>query len=178
MKKINKKHFAKALTRLGREKGILEQLLADLTDVSEKLNANLELKQYLTNPHISFTDKKKALKVVFQDFISEMTYNFIFLLLKSKALLTLDSIIAEARKNNLDEDSIFELNVESVVPLTAKQEKTLKQLFSIKLEQQIIVKNIINKHLIGGLRLQLGDKVVDSSVIGKISRLQSKISNL
>src|SRR3989339_722512 len=165
MKKINKKHFAKALTRLGREKGILEQLLADLTDVSEKLNANLELKQYLTNPHISFTDKKKALKVVFQDFISEMTYNFIFLLLKSKALLTLDSIIAEARKNNLDEDSIFELNVESVVPLTAKQEKTLKQLFSIKLEQQIIVKNIINKHFVGAmilgdyLKIKEGDEV-------------------
>ncbi len=178
MKIVNLKHYALALTKIGREQGIFDQLLADLHNVSEKINDNPDLKKYLLDSHVSLDLKKKALGLVFQDFVSARTINFILLLVKEKKLEYLTQIITLAQKNYLHQEDIKEIFVETVIPLSAEQEKKLIDLMTAKLEVKILMKNLINKDIIGGMVVTVGDQVFDGSIRGKIRNLKKKINSI
>jgi len=171
------KHYAKALVELGLENSCYEALFTDLTDVDQKINENLEFKKYLTDKHVSFSKKQEALKNTFQDFISDKTYNFLFILLKDGKLLELSSVLKEAAKTHLKSQDLFEVVVESVIPLSAEQEKRIQKKLSESISQKLIIKNIINPEIIGGLKIFLGDTEIDGSLRGKILRLKKKIED-
>lgn len=176
MKKINLNNLAKALIFVGQENNMVEQLIADLVDVAEKIDQTPELKIYLNRPQITLKQKKQMLKTVFQDFISELIYNFLILIIKNKKLRYLNSIIELVKKEHLKKQEILEVKVESVVVLNDAEEKKLNQLICEKIGKKVVVKNIINKNLIGGLKLTLGDQVIDASILGRIERLREKIN--
>ncbi|MFZ5365613.1 MAG: ATP synthase F1 subunit delta [Patescibacteria group bacterium] len=174
----NIKHYAKALLLLGQEHGIADQLLADLTDVAIKLNSNLDFKKYLVDPQIRFDKKKQALAAVFQDFISPKTYNFLYILIKGKKLMFLDQVLADFRKRSQAEQDIVDAVVISAVPLDVPQEKRIKEVIEHKTGKQTLIKNIIDPGVIGGLRILVGDWIIDSTIIGKLERLKRKITML
>src|SRR3989339_1971334 len=171
------KHYATALVELGIENQCYEALVADLVDVDSKINENLEFKKYLTDKHVTFTKKQEALKNTFQDFISDKTYNFLYLLIKDGKLLDLSSILKIAAKTHLESQDLFEVMVESVIPLTVAQEKKIQEKWSQRIKQKLITKNIINPEIIGGLKIFLGDTEIDGSIRGKILRLKKKIED-
>ena len=174
----NLKHYSKALLELGKQYNILDEILADLEDVSEKLNTNLDLWKYLLDPQIKMPRKKQALKAVFQDFISEKTYNFLFILIKDKKLAYLDQIIKDVHEKRKDEEDVLEAFIESVVPVESKQEEVIKTILAEKTNKTIVIKNLIEPELIGGLKITIGDIVIDSSVQGKLDRLNRNIKKL
>ncbi|HCC23798.1 TPA: ATP synthase F1 subunit delta [Candidatus Falkowbacteria bacterium] len=178
MKGFNVKHYAAALARIGREQGIFDELMSDAQHVAEKIDENLDFKKYLVDPHVSLGNKKKALQMVFQDFVSERTINFILLLIKSKHLGYLDQIIKTAKDSFLTDDQVSEVIVESVVPLTVTQTKQLASLVAEKLGIKVLLRNLINEKILGGLRISIGDTVIDSSIAGKLQRLQTTINTL
>lgn len=171
------KHYAIALVEMGIENQCYEALVADLVDVDAKINENLEFKKYLTDKHVAFAKKRESLKHSFQDFISDKTYNFLYLLIKDGKLLALSSILAVATKTHLKSQDLFEIIVESVIPLTAAQEKKIQEKLSQTIKQKLITKNIINPEIIGGLKIFLGDTEIDGSIRGKILRLKKKIED-
>ncbi|KKQ80336.1 MAG: ATP synthase subunit delta [Parcubacteria group bacterium GW2011_GWC2_38_7] len=171
------KHYAKALVELGIENQCYDALVADLVDVDAKINENLEFKKYLTDKHVTFAKKQEALKNTFKDFVGDKSYNFLFLLIKEGRLLELSSILEIAAKTHLKAQDLFEIIVESVVPLTAKQEKEIAEKLAQSIKQKLIIKNIINPEIIGGLKIFLGDTEIDGSIRGKILRLKKKIED-
>jgi len=174
----NLKHYSKALLELGRQYNILDEILADLEDVSEKLNANLDLRKYLLDPQIKMPKKKQALQAVFQDFISEKTYNFLFVLIKDKRLAYLDQIIENVHKKRKDDEDVLEAIIESVVPVESKEEEIIKNVLAEKTNKRILIKNLIEPDLIAGLKITIGDMIIDSSVQGKLDRLRRNIRKL
>jgi F-type H+-transporting ATPase subunit delta len=177
MKIAGIKHYSKALVEIAHENNCWDEILADLESVDDKINENLDFKKYLDDRQVSFEKKQEALKTVFQDFISSRTYNFVYLLLKSGKLLSLSSILELARKHDLKEKDLMEIIVESVIPLTPKQEKKIVKILSEKVGAKLILKNLINKELIAGVRIFFGDTEIDSSLQGKIVRLKQQIEN-
>mgnify|MGYP002641330102 CR=1 FL=1 len=174
MKIAGIKHYSKALVEIAHENNCWDEILADLESVDDKINENLDFKKYLDDRQISFEKKKEALKTVFQDFISNRTYNFIYLLLKNNKLMSLSSIVEFAKKHDLKERDLMEVIVESVVALSPKQEKKIVEILSEKMGAKLILKNIINKDLIAGIRIFFGDTEIDSSLQGKILRLKQE----
>jgi F-type H+-transporting ATPase subunit delta len=178
MKLVNTKKLAEALVRVGREQSVFDSLVQDLESTSEKINENLELKRYLTDQHVLLRDKRTALATVFQDFISARTYNFLMLLIKSKKLEYLDEILSVSRKLYLQVDDVQEVVIESVVVLSPEVEKNLNDILMKKLNRPLVLRNMINPDLIGGLRIFIGDRVIDSSLRGKLDRLQETINKI
>lgn len=178
MKIINLKHYVAALIKIGKEQGIFDQLLVDLQSAAQKINENSDLKRYLTDSHVSMDLKKKSLTLVFQDFISERTLNLLLLLIKEKKLGFLDQIIFLAQKNYHRQEDIKEVFVETVVPLTTEQEKQLTSVLAEKFNMKILMKNLINENIIGGMIVTVGDQVFDGSIRGKIANLKKKINSI
>lgn len=177
MKFANSKHYAKALVDLARESNSWDQLISDLELVNEKINESLEFKKYLSDRQIGLDKKKEALDVVFKKKLNKQAYNFVYLILSDNKLVKFASILEIAKKLNLEATDSVEVVVESAVPLSKKQEKKLLEVLSVKIKIKLVFKNVINKELIAGLRVFLGDTEIDSSLQGKILRLKNKIEN-
>jgi len=175
MKIVKLKHFVKSLVEIGAEQSCFDNLLADLKEVEAKINENFDLVKFLNDAQIPFAKKKKAVQIVFGDFIGKTTYNFLFLLIKNNQLNWLNEILREASNLHLKNNEIIEVVCESVVPLDNEMEKDLRKIFENKLASKIVFKNILNDKLLGGLRIRINDTVIDSSLRGKIERLREKI---
>jgi F-type H+-transporting ATPase subunit delta len=178
MKKLTLKHLARAAHEFGQTAGIWEQFIVDLKSAALKIAENEEARKYLLDGRVTLADKKKALRLIFEDFISARTYNFIYLLIKSEKLEYFDEIIRLAEKQSYQAAELTEITVESVVPLTAEQNEAIEKIIGRQLQAKVFLRHYLKPELIGGLRLTIGDRVIDSSIAGKIIRLREVINHL
>ena len=178
MKSAKIKQLASALMETGREHECFDQLLSDLNDVSEKIKASPDAARFLTDKQVEFAKKQQALKHIFQDFISDKTYNFLFLLIKSQKLNALDEIITLAGKLHKEISGITEVIIESARPIKPEHEKQIIQIINEKLKREILVKQVIKEELLAGICLRVGDTVIDASLYGKMMRLKQRIENI
>jgi F-type H+-transporting ATPase subunit delta len=175
MKIARTKHFARSLVEIGNESNCFSELIADLESVEEKLDSNLEFKMYLNDKQVTFKQKKQALEHIFKDFVSKRTYNFIYILIKANKLNYLAVILVQANKLNLETSNVIEVLVESVIPLAPKQEKEIQKIIEDKIKQEIVVRSRVNEEILAGLRIRIGDTLIEGSLYGKIVRLKDKI---
>jgi F-type H+-transporting ATPase subunit delta len=148
----------------------LERVINELELVNSSFRSSLKLRGYLENPRISFTEKQKTLKELFKDYISERTYDFIFLLVRSNALSNLGEILRNYQRT-MAETGILEIEVKTAVPLTNEEKENLRQSFARRLQKPISIKNIIAPEIIGGMVIKSGDIMIDVSLKSKIQLL-------
>ncbi len=65
----------------------------------------------------------------------------------------------------------------SAVPLTKIEEQSLEKVLSKRFQSHIKLDHHVNKDLLGGLIVRVGDLVIDDSVRGKLERLRATLVN-
>ena len=65
--------------------------------------------------------------------------------------------------------------VYSVIPLTPTQLQKIEKIMSKRFNNRIILKNVIDEDLIGGLKIQIRNSLIDISVAGKLTGIHRKI---
>lgn len=67
--------------------------------------------------------------------------------------------------------------VHSAQALTAPQRKQLEQTLGARYEQPVALNEVVDPSLIGGLRIQVGDDVIDGTVQARLAELRQKIAS-
>ncbi len=86
-----------------------------------------------------------------------------------KVTAALHKITTSARAGKL-------ARVESSVPLTSKEKSDIGRFLSRLLSREATLQCTINKELIGGLRIGVGDWIVDTSIATQISAMQEQLT--
>jgi F-type H+-transporting ATPase subunit delta len=152
----------------------LEPIFADLELVDSSFRSSLKLRGYFENPRISFEEKTKTFKTVFQNFISPAAYDFVVLLVRGNALASLTDILRNYKRTRA-ETGILELEVATAVPLSLDERNALVERFSAKLGRPLQIRNVIDPTVIAGLVVRAGDIMVDASIRAKLSRLAQQL---
>ena len=87
-----------------------------------------------------------------------------------KVTAALHKIATSARAGKL-------ARVESSVPLTSKEKSDISRFLSRLLSREATLQCTINKELIGGLRIGVGDWIVDTSIATQISAMQEQLTS-
>lgn len=85
-----------------------------------------------------------------------------------KVTAALHKITASAREEKM-------ARVESVVPLTRKEKSEISTFLSRLLDHEITSVCTTNKELVGGLRIAVGDWIVDTSIKAQVARMQEQL---
>lgn len=168
------KEYATALFDLTSEQQVLDQIIFDLEAVEKKLRADHNLRAVLNNPQEEIASKKDNLQKVFQDFISQYTYNFLYLLLENNELDLLTETLTHLKKLMKEKSGILELTVTSAIPLTEEERNRVSEKFSQKTGQRVFLEAKVDPEIIGGLVLRANDDIIDLSLRGKINSLKSQ----
>lgn len=148
----------------------MDKILTELELVNSSFRSSLKLRGYLENPRIPFYEKQKTLKELFKDYIGSKTYDFVFLLLRTNALSSLNDILRNYQMTRSD-TGILEIEVKTSIPLTIEEKEQLSQAFTRKLQKPVNIKNIIDQEIMGGMVIKTGDVMIDASLKAKIQGL-------
>lgn len=165
--------YAGAMYEGALKSGDLDTLYDDakhLKDVVDNADSGIQL---LNNPLWKFKQKAEIIDLIVQkcNFGSSMG-NTLKLLAENNdfgALAqTLDQfILLYQQKHN-----IAEIEVTTVIPLSAKQESLLKAKLANIFEREIVLRYVINPQIIGGLVIKYGTNFIDNSVKHKLDALE------
>ena len=167
--------YAEAVFGLADAAGELAQWSATLARLAEATSSP-ELNQLLGNPKITATQLIDLLLAVGDDSRAQMR-NFLSALVESKRVPALPSVrdIFETLKN--EREGTVDATVESAFPLDDAQLAVLVGDLEHRFARKIRATVSIDKELIGGVRVTVGDEVIDGSVRGKLAAMATALKN-
>ena len=166
--------YAQAVYELGKEEGILDDLQSDLGKVNEVINSNEDFFPFLIHPLVPDKDKQNVLEEIFGETIRREAMNFLKLLVQKDREDYLPLIYKRVKKIRMDQDEIVEVEIayppgfdrEGVV---SRVEENLGEI----LDREIWITQVTeDEELIGGVRLKIGERVLDGSVQGRLEGLR------
>ena len=168
------KEYAKALYELAEEQNNLNVIEEQLKTISN-LSKDEDTMKFFTSPSVQIEDKKK---VVLKSFIGfdETLINFIFVLLDNRRFNLINNIYDEFSKIVLNKKEIVSIKLISAKKLDNIQIDKLT--LSIRLRfnnKKLIIENIVDESLIGGIKILANDTEIDLSTKNSISSLKESL---
>jgi len=74
-------------------------------------------------------------------------------------------------------EKAVDVNVSAAQELDDKQQKTLSDALSAKLERSVNLQVSIDKSLLGGAVIRAGDTVIDGSIRGRLTKLAETLNS-
>lgn len=167
------RRYALAIYKVGEEKGKVEEYLQDLREICDLISTNQEFYEVIKHPQISTSKKKKTFISIFKGNIDEELLSFLLILIEKDRILYLREKLDQMEKIHLERKNTLLAQVKSVVPLSEEQSKALTGKLEKKYDKKIILEYEIDKSIIGGLYVRVGNDVIDGSVKSKLDEMKT-----
>lgn len=169
--------YAQAIYELGVEEDKLDKIQDDLDEVSRLVESNDYLMAFLVHPLVPDKDKEEVLDEVLGDSLLRETMNFLKLLVTKDREDYLSLIYERLRKIRRDEQEIIE--VEITVPPDLDSDEVVEEVKSrldSLMDKSVYVTEVTeDPDLIGGIKLKVGEQIIDGSVQGELEGLREHI---
>ena len=158
---------------IGLEKGFNELALTVQT-----IAANPELKKLLASAEISEPQKYEVVDNVFAKDISEQTREFFKLLIHKKRVEEIYDIADHAKALFWQARGIEKVLITSATKLNKETIGIIKDKLEKKSGKRLELEAHIDPGLIGGIRAQIGNLVIDGSVKRKLAQLKEYLTEI
>jgi F-type H+-transporting ATPase subunit delta len=168
--------YAEALLDLAKSNDSLKETTNDMNIVSQFLANSSDLKKFLGNPLSTLDAKKNVVKDILGEQVSGNTLNFLLLLIDRNRIEVLESIAQKFLELSYKQESIEIAKITSSIQLSAEQQKQIaEKLKIITGAKQIKLALKIDPQLIGGFTIEIGSKMIDTSIRGQLRQISSLI---
>lgn len=169
--------YVKSLLDLAVEKNALEAVHNDMLLLSKICDENRAFELMLTNPIIKHDKKREILEKLFAGKMNPLTMSILDILTRKNREPLLPAIAREFHTAFNVYKGIGKASVTTAIPLDAKLraefETIVKQLTA---KSQIEMTEKVDKEMIGGFVLNVGDRQIDASIKNKLKALKVKFS--
>lgn len=170
--------YSAALYEIAAESNKVDQIEEELKAVNVILQENKDLQKVLYHPQITATAKKELLDQLFKGKISELTLNFVELLVDRRRETFFGDIVAEFIAQANVGRNIVAARVTSVVDLKDQEKSAVDQLLARLTGKKVQVSYGTDPSLIGGLLIRIGDKVIDGTIKAKLAALGDRLMKI
>ena len=154
------------------------QLGSEILSVLSRISSDSpKFKQFLLTKRISLNTKKEILSNIFSDTLNQSQLDLVFCLLDSIDFNYLESI--DKRYQKLMQDFTGHVNVTAVTVnrLSESELSDLKSNIKSKMNIDISISNIEDKAILGGMKLKVGNTLIDGSISTKLEKLKQSMIN-
>jgi ATP synthase, F1 delta subunit len=167
------KRYAEALINISVEQNAIDTYQRDLETVERVYLDDPFFMDFLLNPENETGIKKSVVQKVFEGNVKPELISFLKLLLDKGRIKHLPGIYKEFVQFADEKRSILNISIMSAKPLDTAQLNNITEKFR-KLYNASSVKSEtkIDPSLIGGVKIAIGDKLIDGSIKGKLKALE------
>lgn len=157
------KVYAEALFSLAKEERKEQQVYRELNEAADLMLRNPGFCTLLDVPTLRTEERIEVLRKVIGD-APGITENFLCLLVEKHRFGRLSEIREAFNKQYYEAFGIAEVFVTTAVPLDEAQRSALKAKLEKKLGKTILLRERVDRALVGGMIVQYGDRRMDNSL--------------
>jgi F-type H+-transporting ATPase subunit delta len=168
--------YAKSLIDLAREKNILEDIIEDVTGFLQAAD-NKDFVLFLKSPIINGDKKEKVFEELFGKKVHQETMAFFKMVIKKGRENILPQILNRVLEAYKEMKGITTVTITSATELTVEEfDRISNKLTEAKLASDNVefIKKI-DSSIIGGFIIEIGDKLYDASIAGKMKKLKKEL---
>lgn len=170
--------YSKALFELAAQEKLELKVESDLQNFKVILDQNPSLSLFLQNPVVTFDKKKEMLAQVAPSSIvpiSNLVIHFITLLI-ARGRFGMIGLMLEAYHELLNTSQHFEeVTITTAKPLKRELKAQLEKLLEEKIGEKIVADMKVDSNLIGGIQVQIRNRLLDGSVKSKLDELSRQL---
>ncbi len=170
------KVYAQALIEVGEKSGALPQIVDDLEAIRELFDAvDLEFRAMFTSPRIEAGAKRAAVLHAFEGKVCREVLGLLAVLVEKRRETLFDNIVDQfERLRDLREGRVHAY-VESASPLDQAEVEQLKLALEEATGKQVRVHETVERGLLAGIRVRVGDRVVDGTLRSRLHQLRNHL---
>jgi F-type H+-transporting ATPase subunit delta len=169
------RRYARAIFELAQEEGQVDEWSRRLTVVRDLLSDPL-VEAVLTNPTIAVSRRMELISAAPHELDPEAT-NLARLLIESNRVRQIADVAEEFESLADAAAGRVRATVTTAVELDAEERNLLIKQLSERLGKEVRVRVAVDKGIIGGLKLQYGDHLIDASLATKLQQLRRRLAD-
>ncbi|HHW68352.1 MAG: F-type H+-transporting ATPase subunit delta [Epulopiscium sp.] len=178
MAQLISKRYAKALFDLAIETNKIDELESQSRVTREILESEKEFMQILQHPQISKEEKIQLIKDTFSSKVSDELLGLLILVVQKGRQEYLLEILNTFLDEVKEHKGIVTAVVVSAVPLKNEQLEKIKLNLTSSVKKQIQIETQVDPSIIGGLKIRVGDRVLDASISGQLQGLKASLYDM
>lgn len=171
--------YAQSLFDLANETGSqakIEEVADELESILELARNDKSFGEFLSSQILSSDSRRRSLNTIFSGRVCDLTLNFLLILNEKNRLNRLGDI-ADAYDHMLQEKfGRVEVDVYTASAIDPAQLDSIKDRLRTALNREPVLHAYTEPTMLGGLKLQIGDQLIDASVATRLRRLHEKLS--
>ena len=170
--------YVKSLLNLAVDKGVLDQVHADMIAFDKVLSENRPLITMLRSPIIKHYKKKNILDALFRGRFNDLTLSFFRIITEKNRERLLPLIATEFHNAYNEHQGVGKASVVTAVPLDKDlREELLAVAKKVVGKSKVELTEEVDPTIIGGFILNAGSQQIDSSIKHKLRVLQLSFNN-
>lgn len=164
--------YAEALLEAAQAQNSIETTNKDLSLINTLLSGSLELQVFLDNPLVKPEVKKSVLNDLLVNQVNSFVLKFLLVLVDRRRINLLKNVIEKYLELSYALDSITLAEVRTSIAFTEEQKtKLVQQIKQLTGSKEVRLVITIEPELIAGFIVQIGSKVIDTSLAGKLRQM-------
>ena len=154
---------------------LVEKIAEELTAINQVIKDAPDLQLIFGHPSIANEKKKVFLSSLFENKVSDLTFRLLALLTDKRRLKLLPQIEQQYRTRMNAAKQIVTAKLIGSHPLSESDVANVKARLTEHLGKRLELEMSVDKTLIGGYILRLGDQVIDGSLKGKLRAIEKAL---
>ena len=165
--------YALALYELAREKSELEATEKEINELLAIYNTNEDFKNFIKNPTQSQSNQLEILnRISIQMSLSKIIKNFLSVLVIKRRIFFINKIFLSFLSLTSKQRGELKASLVSSKSLTNEELKSLNKDISQTMGAPITFDYKVDENLIGGLKMQIGSLMIDTSTKNKLKKYE------
>ena len=167
--------YAESLFSLAIEENQLDQYLSDIKLVDDVLSSDPQFVQFFSHVLIEDDVKYQLIDKSFKGNVNTYVLNFLKLLVQKRRIKYIDEIVKSFIVLTNKHLGIEEGIIYSPYALDDKEVKDIEKAISSKENKKVTLKVINDPTLVGGVKVQINNRVYDGSIKNKVELLKKEL---
>jgi F-type H+-transporting ATPase subunit delta len=169
------RRYAEAFFSIAQEADKIDDYQSELGKIVQSIEEIEGLKKYFAHPLIPTKEKKDVANQLFSSAVSPVTLNFLLLVLDKKRQTYLELIYKEYEEMADESRNIKKVELISAMAVPEAEVSALAETLSRSTGKTIQLRLTIDSSLLGGVKIRMGDKIIDASIAKKLEMLRKNL---
>ncbi|MFT8348606.1 F0F1 ATP synthase subunit delta [Clostridium saccharoperbutylacetonicum] len=166
------RRYALALYEIAEKNNKVDEYLQDLKEICDLFDSNEDFYQVIKHPKVNTAKKKQLFNDLFKGKIDEELLAFLIVLIEKGRILYLREKLNQMVGIDLERRNTIRGVVKTAVPLLDGELEQLRDIFEKKYDKTILFDTKIDKSLLGGVYVKVGNDIIDGTIKSKIEEMK------
>jgi len=169
--------YAKSLLDLAKEKNIINDIYNDILLFNNTLSQNNQLVSLFKSPVINGNKKFAVVKSIFGSKLNALTIAFIEIIIRKRREMFLLAVAEAFIAQYKDLNNIVNASLKTAVAINDNLTAEVRNFIEKQSGKKIDLTIKVEPNLIGGMVIQIEDKLYDASIAGKLKKAKKELLN-